>query len=201
MRDNFDNLTKLCSNMKYECHDVGKFVFKQGDESNHKFYVILSGEVGILTNANLHGVYERDSKRYENTVRMSMIGKQKMSLLTLHDPNGKDNKIEEEEGTQTPTSRALGYRKPTMNSSFTKTVAQISGMMKATGKLREVAARRSAAKKDLIEESEKEDEDQKLEEFKSLASRFGHLVRILKEGAEFGDAGIVLDLFSHLIDS
>lgn len=32
----------------YERFDTGKFIFKEGDPSNNKFYIILSGEVAVI---------------------------------------------------------------------------------------------------------------------------------------------------------
>jgi len=42
------NILDLCKNFKYERLPMGRFVFKQGDPSNNKFYVIISGEVAVI---------------------------------------------------------------------------------------------------------------------------------------------------------
>lgn len=43
---------EFCSSLGYEVHDKGRCVFREGDPTNHKFYVILSGEVAVITNKN-----------------------------------------------------------------------------------------------------------------------------------------------------
>ena len=51
--NNLDVLMGLCANMRYESVRAGGLVFKQGDESNSKFYVILSGQVGVIVSKKL----------------------------------------------------------------------------------------------------------------------------------------------------
>ena len=182
---------KLCSNMKYEAFDMGKFVFKQGDESNHKFYVILSGEVGILTNANYNGVYERDKQRYQNTMRSTIIGKKGLTLITQQESIVRANSSDDEEILKTPSSgRSSSFlkdsRKQTMMSAFGQSVGHLSTI----SKFREIPSRKSTMKKELSMAEVENDEEHKSESFKSMAARFGHLVRVLGQGAEFGDAGI-----------
>lgn len=46
-------LLNLCQGFKYETNQRGNFVYKQGDSSNEKFYIILSGEVAIVNSQRL----------------------------------------------------------------------------------------------------------------------------------------------------
>ena len=39
---------ELCGSLEYEVHDRESCVYREGDVSNQKFYVILSGEVGVI---------------------------------------------------------------------------------------------------------------------------------------------------------
>jgi len=54
-------LEKLCSSLKLEIYSPGEVIFKEGDPSNQKFYIIYSGQVHIIqknldivTKTNLH---------------------------------------------------------------------------------------------------------------------------------------------------
>lgn len=46
-------LLNLCQGFKYETCKRGEFVYRQGDSSNQKFYVVLSGEVAIVNTQRL----------------------------------------------------------------------------------------------------------------------------------------------------
>lgn len=46
-------ILNVCQYFKYEKYNRGDFVFKQGDPSNDKFYIILSGEVAVMNNQRL----------------------------------------------------------------------------------------------------------------------------------------------------
>lgn len=46
---NHNDMLSLCSEFKYEKFSAGDIVVKKGDHSNEKFYVIISGQVGIMT--------------------------------------------------------------------------------------------------------------------------------------------------------
>jgi CRP-like cAMP-binding protein len=42
------NVLELMKGFTYERFNMGKFIFKEGDKSNNKFYIIISGKVGII---------------------------------------------------------------------------------------------------------------------------------------------------------
>ena len=39
---------KICKFAKYEHYEKSNFIFREGDKSNDKFYVIIKGTVSIL---------------------------------------------------------------------------------------------------------------------------------------------------------
>jgi CRP-like cAMP-binding protein len=46
--DEQEALIYLCKNFKYEKFEAGKVIFEEGDLSNGKIYIILTGEVLIV---------------------------------------------------------------------------------------------------------------------------------------------------------
>lgn len=57
---NEESYFPLCANMKYEFFEMGSFVFLHDDPSNGKFYVILSGEVGVIVPYQVPNIFEKD---------------------------------------------------------------------------------------------------------------------------------------------
>jgi CRP-like cAMP-binding protein len=41
-------MNKLCKRLKYEYLVAGNYVFKEGDPSNDKYYVIIRGKVSVI---------------------------------------------------------------------------------------------------------------------------------------------------------
>lgn len=176
--------------MKYERFDMGKFVFRQGDESNQKFYVILAGEVGVLTQANYNNVYDRDKQHYEQTARLTTFGRKFTLFAQMEAQRQAEQEEEQQRNSISPNRPSIHRDSRKMSVSFVKAVTQITGTMKATDRFKEAATRRSIlVRRDPGDTDEKTEEDLRLEEFKSMAARFGHLVRVLGKGADFGDAG------------
>eukprot|EP00330_Aristerostoma_sp_ATCC50986_P001339 CAMPEP_0114584112 /NCGR_PEP_ID=MMETSP0125-20121206/7829_1 /TAXON_ID=485358 ORGANISM="Aristerostoma sp., Strain ATCC 50986" /NCGR_SAMPLE_ID=MMETSP0125 /ASSEMBLY_ACC=CAM_ASM_000245 /LENGTH=98 /DNA_ID=CAMNT_0001778211 /DNA_START=93 /DNA_END=392 /DNA_ORIENTATION=+ len=67
------DILELCKCFQYEYLDFGKFVFKQGDASNNKFYVILSGEVAIIITKSSVGDWgKRNTNVYSRTSKMTL---------------------------------------------------------------------------------------------------------------------------------
>jgi len=64
---NFDNNTmlNLCKQFTFEQVNVGEFVLKQGDVSNNKFYIVLSGEVAVIIGQKNIGQFGDDFIPYE----------------------------------------------------------------------------------------------------------------------------------------
>ena len=44
----FGDIISLCRKFNYDHVPAGKFVFNQGDPSNNKFYVVISGQIAII---------------------------------------------------------------------------------------------------------------------------------------------------------
>ena len=46
-------ILNICQGFKYEIYEKNNFVFRQGDPSNNKFYIILSGEIAVVNSQRL----------------------------------------------------------------------------------------------------------------------------------------------------
>ena len=64
---------QVCASMKHEYHEMGNFVFKEGDPSNGKFYVILSGEVGVIIQTQFQTIFDKDKEKIEER-RRTQVG-------------------------------------------------------------------------------------------------------------------------------
>ena len=191
---------------------MGKFVFRQDDPSNNKFYVILSGEVGIITNKNYSDLYARDKEVYEKTVRLTsaLRGSSRNTLscvssLSQLDASTKHELDEIDENRfkySDKKSPSIVRRRDSKGASLTA-LAKLTNYMGTSimpkDKFKEImnnTSLKSGEKQKKEDGHESEDDEEKAKEkvdnseFKKFASRYGFLVRILSKGAEFGDAGI-----------
>lgn len=213
--ENSELWIKLCSSIKYECISMGKFVFRQNDPSNDKFYVILSGEVGIITQADYSNIYEKDKEAYERTARLTNIRRTQTpkpvittNNLTSHEMKNRftfnddeiNASIEHEKESLSNTRILDSARTPKRNtillSNFgEKFLSPPKFLREKPSTSQNFFKRRGDEKKaqDRIDEDEREVENEQFT-FEKLASRFGNLARILGKGAEFGDAGIIICL-------
>ena len=184
---------------------MGTFVFKQNDESNDKFYVILSGEVGILTNANYSDVLTADKKHYQNSVRGTLISRRLTRLLPQpqkelsdHKSSQDENSDSDEEDEDKASDQGIpepaidkNIKRPSIFTSFGATVRRVSGVKKATERFKELQLKKPnlpVKKKEVV--PKKKPEEAKREEFLAMAARYGHLVRVLGKGEHFGDGGM-----------
>lgn len=198
---------------------MGKFVFRQDDPSNDKFYVILSGEVGILTNANYSDVYARDREVYEKTTRLtqgklpSQLSLGSINSLTQLDTTPKNDLEDIVDDYKTQYNIRNTFKNTLIMNKDTKGTSLLTlgkstrlltnsakGLIKDKLKTMQIKSKKSL--NELKEEDDDEDvvadegegkerDPNDLAEFKFFAGRFGHLVRILGKGAEFGDAGMI----------
>lgn len=178
-----DNAIELCYQMKYEKHSMGTFVFKEKDESNGKFYVRLSGEVGVITNANLKNVYEKDHAQSATSRKPS---------LSFLDTGSLSARIKERSNIGSGlTNIQVDIRR---NPPFSHG-PMLNGMYGVTKKL--ISTRKFAKKlgKKVQKKHENEDDINKVDlkdGFAQLVHRsgYGELRHILRKGNYFGDAGI-----------
>lgn len=164
--------------MSYETIKMGNFVFFQGDESNQKFYVLLSGQVGVITRKNFTSTQQA----------LNRISAPSMLLKS-------ENNLDEipEKGTENPKTEGAILKEPPKRRStlrfgenFGVTVARTMAAKKAAAMAMKILKSKSNAMS-LASLEEDENNDQ---EFKELAEQYGALVRILNPGDDFGDAGM-----------
>lgn len=65
--NNFESeaFSQLCKNAKYEKLPPGRVIFKQGDTSDGKMYIVYSGEVAVVTK-NLDLFAKENAERLNN---------------------------------------------------------------------------------------------------------------------------------------
>lgn len=56
-----ESILALCEGFTYEKAPIGKYVLKQGDTSNNKFYVVLSGKVAVVLPDNVFSLTKVDN--------------------------------------------------------------------------------------------------------------------------------------------
>lgn len=175
--ENAESAIDLCYNMKYEKHPMGTFVFKEKDQSNGKFYVILSGEAGVIIRANLSNIYETDRTMIQLSRRNT-----KLSESNTVSPRNFPGSIQ-------PQNFSTEARKLSNRLSL-NVLSDVSVM---TNKF--LAARKSTKQiTDKVQNKEKGGGggggDNDIEnDFNLMVKRYGELRHILKTGNSFGDAG------------
>ena len=173
-------LLELCTKMSYESVRAGTFIFKQGDESNNKFYVILRGQVGVITAKGFKNLWPSRSTAKLTTTQ---------SLSNL--PPMKSDEKEELDNTKTDENpRPSVGRKATLRfgENFGTTVAMTMAVKKVAQRARLMLRTKNTSVQSLpnIDEEENSERD-----FKELAESHGQLVRVLHAGNDFGDAGTI----------
>lgn len=181
--NNAEILLALCAEMKYETAKMGTFVFHQGDESNQKFYVVLSGQVGVALKKDFSPFLKRNSISSRPLALTLQVIKDDSNEVMGADDSGKvDN--------DTPK------RKSTLRfgESFGVAVMKTMASKKVAVKARQILkARSQVTSLSSLEDEEPENNDQ---DFKELIEKYGTLVRVLGPGNDFGDAG-ALTLFNR----
>ena len=65
-------IPKICKSVTYEKISKGNYVFREGDPSNNKFYVILSGVISIIFKNNTNVFIEENKRRNSHRVSISV---------------------------------------------------------------------------------------------------------------------------------
>ena len=55
-------MLQLCKQMKYENVQAGNYIFQEGDLSNNKLYIVLSGRVNIIFQKDRNVFFEENLK-------------------------------------------------------------------------------------------------------------------------------------------
>jgi len=103
-------ILQLCKNMKYEEHKKGEIIFKQGDPSNGKMYIVAQGEVAVV-------VKDREFLNKENMKKLMRLNtiRSQGTRRTQFSRKG-TSKNESRRTRQTGTRRTQVSRQPSFGS-------------------------------------------------------------------------------------
>ena len=62
--------------MQYEFHEQGTILMQQNDVSNEKFYMVLSGSIGIMVNAL--NLYDKEPPTLKSTLKKPLLTQSKL---------------------------------------------------------------------------------------------------------------------------
>lgn len=191
-KDNEEAYFKLCKSMKYEFKEMGSFVFKEGDPSNGKFYVILSGEVGVIVQTQVANIFEKDKERIAQK-RRSELNVPSINNLLEEDANNNDSWVAPSSNsliTIPSTILSLPEKGEPNKGSLTpsQSLVALSTTISKKGTRRRSSERSSKGqlRPSLVSIDELEDP---LEEYREMVKSYGNLVRILGKGESFGETG------------
>ena len=174
---------------------MGQFVFREGDSSNEKLYVILTGEIGIVTQRKYNDIYAKDTVLYQERK------KTKLQTLRVHSTiSGNSATSQSDLKSRSDIDEEPTPHQKTTNFGFAGAVRHASNIKKATQNLkdlRKVKIKQQSSNKNINEEEEEKEEEENDDEaeFRKMATRYGELARVLKSGADFGAAGYLFTLF------
>ena len=172
-----ESILTLCQGFKYEQFPQGSFVFEKDDPSNNKFYVVLSGEVGIIALKKHHR--RNASQKASTTIPLNKPVEEKKLMIS-----SKNNSIEipddatlspwADDGTpkslNEPSSVLIHNRKLEGKSTTQPNLSNFS--MNKEGK------------------HEKAPEENKEQAFEQYSAQFGKCMRTLEQGDGFGELAL-----------
>jgi len=201
----------LCKGFQYEKYPIGTFIFKKGEISNNKFYVILSGKVAIVVPKKVPIPAQRRSRILLDptpTPIQKPPMKRDLSLKILTTKNrqklghhmersvGRSPKV----GSETPVEERKGNkpvlrREKTMWGPFSllysKDDSQEKGILSERKEvdsllLKEIPQTKVVVSKEVEEELDLTDE----QKFQEYTAKFGKIVRFMETGESFGDLAL-----------
>ena len=181
--------------MKYEFKEMGSFVFKEGDPSNGKFYVILSGEVGVIVQTQVANIFEKDKERIAQK-RRSELNVPSINNLLEEDANNNDSWVAPSSNSLItipstilslpekgePNRGSLGLLTPSQFLVASSTTISKKGTRRRSSE----RSSKGQLRPSLVSIDELEDP---LEEYREMVKSYGNLVRILGKGESFGETG------------
>ena len=174
---NLEILLDLCSTLKYEVSQASSFVFQQGDVSNNKFYVILSGQVGVISAKNRKPGVGRQNVHFQPTTQS--LNDLPASSIERQPSESK----KEEENPRQSVGKKGGLR---FGENFGTAVAMTMAVKKVAQKARFLLRTKNNVQSLNTMENEG---NNAIQDFKELAESYGQLIRTLSAGSDFGDAG------------
>lgn len=176
---------KFCGNLQYEVYKAKSFVYKQNDECNNKFYVILSGQVGVIVNNNLHNLKKRPTMTHKTVAFANMIPSIKVLSQTDDAKANAENKKPEENTKRLNFGRRNGLR---FGENFGTAVSITMTVKKMAQRARNLVVNKVKSNAQSMQSLD-EVQNNSDNEFKEHAGNYGELVRMLSKGTEFGDFG------------
>lgn len=155
---------------------MGSFVFMKGDPSNNKFYVILSGQVGIVI----------PRKKIEEPIRA-------LKHQTQKDLNeiGSSRKTPIGDAQETLAKANKGSTGNSMAGSLSYLDPKTANNEHSNPQSRKLS--RDSGVDDLINKKKKDENSNELsdnDKFEEFASQFGDLIRVIGDGESFGELAL-----------
>lgn len=141
--------------MKYESIPAGNYIFKEGDSSNDKFYIILSGRVSVVLKSDPN-VFMEENREFESELipnRMRSQTKETKSLSSLN---------YEETATILQTAEKTPITLNNLDDTQVSAIRKISAVARTVARL-SVIQKRKRAGDEIIETEEEHNEKIKQE--------------------------------------
>ena len=189
--------------MKHEYIQMGEFVFKSGNPSNGKFYVILSGEVGVIVQTQVKTIFDKDKEKIGEKTRSQFNS----PLINIPEDDSPTRLLNSPTLTPTVAQNSPTFLK-SQSSAFvmaekTKTVKILNdtahtassnttspsfgGLLAAKKASRKFGEK--TGKKKSANAGGSEGADDKYAEYRQMVRRHGVLVRVICKGESFGETG------------
>ena len=205
--------------MKHEFFEAGKFVFKAGNPSNGKFYVILSGEVGVIIQTQIKGLYDKDKEKIEEIRRTQLNALPSLTHLPSSDGEATPthskkltirNSMMFPNQNQSNSSNFLNVPSGTMTAQDRRKSSKIAGAdtsakltltpttPTAQSSLGGVFAAKKASRKFGDKMKKKtiqggpapaDEDEDNHAEYRQMVKRYGNLARVMGKGDSFGETG------------
>lgn len=179
---------ELCANMKHEFVEMGNFVFREGDPSNGKFYVILSGEVGVVVYTQVTNIFEKEKEHLEAKRRTAL---NLPSISHLDEEEDSDSSIVIPTNTSlagiVPSLTSIPDKKQSLKQNTGASVTSLASVSTAASvSLKKLTGKLSSKSTKL---SQSEDPEDKYTEYREMIRCYGNLARVLGKGTSFGESG------------
>ena len=197
--DKRSQLLKLCSCFKYGIASKGNPMFTQGEQSNGKFYIVLSGKVAVFVNLDpfAKSVSKRGDNYIDESVIQNPIDFEQMGLIKKIFKTDIDSSIVTTRGqkllnkkSQIPILKKHKNRLRPVNFKNNKQLMFLAGIKNENESTSNSYIAQSKLVK-LFEDYYIKDKTSLTEdELNYYESKYGVLVRTMTFGAYFGERGI-----------
>jgi len=183
-----DSMITLCQGFRYEQFSQGAFVFEKDDPSNHKFYVILSGEVGVII-PRKHQKRNNITHKAATTIAISKQPTEEKKPM-IQSKNNSIEILDEEtlspwsEDGDSPMNEASSVVIPHRKLELKSLTQPNLHIPLGKEKLAEVKLEK------IHEENKQEGVDIAPEAFEQYSKQFGKYARTLEQGDGFGELAL-----------